>query len=1333
MPLGKDNPTCSGCVGANWGHRLEAEGLGSNGVMVIGGAPGEHEHNDRLPMRPTGIVGSVANWAIKQSPASRDAFRILHTVMCRPPADRFDGERYEGAAAAQCFDHIQRQIDTYKPKVILAMGDVAIRSLTGMTGRKQSAINLRGYILEGIRNPGIPVVATLDPAAILKSGKPALRRALLEDMRYAQKVAIYGPPAPTDFSKCVAFPSVDEAWSLVRSFIAGPDGPTISYDIETESTDVEDESLFQAREDGTVRVMASEEPVTEEEAPPWDATVWDAETAKPEAFSNLGPMRITQIQFAWAADRALVLPWSPDYMPVIQAVMGSANPKVGWNSRLFDDPLIRAAGVSIGGYLDDLMVRWHHLQPDYNKALQFVTSFYCRDARPWKHRFHESAHYGFCDVIYPWRMDAPMKAELVKLGVWESGPRGGYVHQVQPMSDVLDTMAARGVPFSVAAQREFGGRLEQTVLTETDAMQALVPDVIRNCHPKEGYKKGLPSKLPTWITDAGASVAERQFEIDEEAEVELAEGVKGKRKQKTGNRITVTRACLLEPFNPNSGDQILAYIRHKIAEEEAGVEALKAWRAEYKGVPVVDRPPQPWPSATARWYMPQSPKEPGKTSTGVKELQRLNRAVDDPLLAAIIKLKPIAKIKSSFVGTFEEVDGKLIHSGGWHAGADNRIHTTYNMGPATGQLAASNPNVLQCFTGDTEILTPNGWALFTNYIEGTPVAQYNRDGSVEFVTPTGYVARPSEPGEVIRIHTEQQIDLAVTRGHRCLLRKRDGELVVVPAEAYPPDHEQIAAGHYKGGSVSLRPSQIALIAALQADGTVTTPKRGQVFYQFQFARLRKIERMREALQAEGIEYREYNKPAKSERHEPQIQFYIPGRYIPSWWKAEYKYLGAWVLSLDARSFTEFATELFQWDGSVNERGYNSKHKGNVDYAQVLQCLTGRRAGAKPYRTAGRDYWRIDTCDRDAAWTTNRQIEQLPDQPVYCVSVPSTFVVVRRNGRVAMTGQSPKHGDLAGEWLHCIVAKPTHRLINVDFAGFHALTTGFEAEDVSYIRAARLDIHGILGYAKEKLPDYQRLIDSLRTNDHKLMPDEEILDRVKRWARKNVEGFKDRRDQMYKRTVLGNQFGMRPPKLHKLYPEAFPTVAIANDLYQMETEIWPKIFAWQDAQRDLAHVQRYLKTRYGFVRWFWNVYAHKWSKYTNSWEKRPGDDSEKVVAYAPANDAFGHVRDCLIYLHYTLHPETGMSYADTYGLYNNVHDSLELECPAPRVEEAIDLIARLTQRRNPTLTNRIEPLGLWCGIEAAVSDASKGNHAGTLKYNTVATPVGPFDFPLGDLP
>ena len=360
---------------------------------------------------------------------------------------------------------------------------------------------------------------------------------------------------------------------------------------------------------------------------------------------------------------------------------------------------------------------------------------------------------------------------------------------------------------------------------------------------------------------------------------------------------------------------------------------------------------------------------------------------------------------------------------------------------ATGQLTSRRPNVQNCFSGDTEILTKSGWTAFDVLPDDLEVAQYDTNtGEITFVRPQQVVRQWAD--ELLHIHTQQQIDLLVTPEHECLLvNRKSGRKAKVPAATYPLDHQQIHAGAYVGGAIPFRASQIVLVAALQADGHVREDGYG---YEFIFAKAHKIERLLSALEDEGVSHRIYPQG-------DQTRIFVPDRGIPGWWRNK-KYFGPWLLNLDKHAFAAMAEEIFFWDSCWTRRSnYSSNLKQNADWAQILQVLTGKRARIRHYGTRN---WQVDVAPHSYSLTTNCKIDRVPGKTrVYCATVPTGNVVVRRAGRVMITGNCPKigHGggassqfkQLATEFRGMVEAQPGHWLVEADYKSAHALTLGFE--------------------------------------------------------------------------------------------------------------------------------------------------------------------------------------------------------------------------------------------------------------------------------------------------
>ena len=197
-------------------------------------------------------------------------------------------------------------------------------------------------------------------------------------------------------------------------------------------------------------------------------------------------------------------------------------------------------------------------------------------------------------------------------------------------------------------------------------------------------------------------------------------------------------------------------------------------------------------------------------------------------------------------------------------------------------------------------------------------------------------------------------------------------------------------------------------------------------------------------------------------------------------------------------------------------------------------------------------------------------------------------------------------------------------------------------------------------------------------------------------------------------------------MFKLNPEAFIYQSVSQEVWETESSIWPILFKYQDTQRIKASTPPYcLVSRYGFVRFFYDVFRKQWDSKWGRWKDVPGEDSEKAVAFEPANDAFGHVRDTIIYLDTQRCPRTELTWAEKFGLVNNVHDSLEHNCPVEYTDECIDLVGRLAQRRNLMLVDTAAPDGLWCGAEVEVGAPGEGMDS----LEPVAIPSGPFDFDI----
>lgn len=335
-------------------------------------------------------------------------------------------------------------------------------------------------------------------------------------------------------------------------------------------------------------------------------------------------------------------------------------------------------------------------------------------------------------------------------------------------------------------------------------------------------------------------------------------------------------------------------------------------------------------------------------------------------------------------------------------GPDGRIRALLSHGPVTGRLSASEPN---CFTGATEILTPNGWVRFDQLEKGVPVAQY-ANGEVSFVVPTGYVAHPFS-GNLVHNQT-RAINLLTTPEHRCLVINRNtGAEQVYAAADFPEDHIQLHAATYAGGQgLPLTDTEIRFLVAAQADGSWHDGG-----LDFTFSRSRKVARFAELFGTKPEE-----KKAATEKTGSRFRVRLGKTHALTQVAQHYlgaaKEFGSWVLALSRAQLDVFIQELDYWDGLFTRKDtsvtYTTTSKTSADWVQTAYALSGTRARMVAYKAAGNrlnQTWRVQAPKgRAHSFTTNRQQTLVPfSGQVYCVTVPSGFIMVRHEGVTMVTG------------------------------------------------------------------------------------------------------------------------------------------------------------------------------------------------------------------------------------------------------------------------------------------------------------------------------------------
>lgn len=344
-------------------------------------------------------------------------------------------------------------------------------------------------------------------------------------------------------------------------------------------------------------------------------------------------------------------------------------------------------------------------------------------------------------------------------------------------------------------------------------------------------------------------------------------------------------------------------------------------------------------------------------------------------------------------------------------------------------------NEIGCVDADTEYLSPAGWRRIADYTGG-PVGQYwPETKAVDFVDTPEFVRLPCP--DMFRIKTKHGVDQMLSPEHRMLLQSRSSpdKRETLPAEEFFQRHEAwlarrraprsrsrvsyseaaipttfVAPG---GAGIPLSDAQLRVQVAVIADGYI--PPAGRQC-QMRLKKQRKKDRIRDLLDAAHIPFA-YNECAPDGFH--RVGFVPPTRakvFGPEFWAATPHQLGIII------------DEVRHWDATERASKprveFFSSDKASADFVQYAFASQGYTARVMQYARRPRadrpnnPEYVVGVSTTKRGWTQlkgttgdmrRRPMERVPspDGFKYCFMVPSTYLILRRNGCIFATGNTGK--------------------------------------------------------------------------------------------------------------------------------------------------------------------------------------------------------------------------------------------------------------------------------------------------------------------------------------
>ncbi len=381
-----------------------------------------------------------------------------------------------------------------------------------------------------------------------------------------------------------------------------------------------------------------------------------------------------------------------------------------------------------------------------------------------------------------------------------------------------------------------------------------------------------------------------------------------------------------------------------------------------------------------------------------------------------------------------------------------------------GENAGTNVvDAFRCFDDKTEVLTQQGWKLFAALLPDDLVAAVDPDDhSLRYERPTEHFAAPYR-GWMIHFEGQRGSDVMVTPNHRVLYRTggqsswliddastlvgRDVHFLAAPERWDAPEVPwfeilpvPLPCSHVeRAASFSLPISMddwLEFLGYFIAEGSANHSDQNVYCVAISQVSGEKADQIQACLD--------------------RLPFHASRTFDGRGWRINNKALHAWLVEnvgqgarnkklpdfvrqLGRRQLSILFAALMLGDGRANGRDYTTSSRQLADDVQEIVLKIGRRA----WISRDRDGYEVHAANRNESRVTPSASRSVwYEGMVYCATVPSGLLLVRRNGKSSIQGNSYWDAEVAGNKQMAIVGG----VKNPQFIGM-----GQSARDMQYMQ------------------------------------------------------------------------------------------------------------------------------------------------------------------------------------------------------------------------------------------------------------------------------------------
>lgn len=206
-------------------------------IVLVGEQPGKQEVMRKKPF--VGPAGKELDYCLQAAGIVRSACYLTNVIkdLDKPLADYIKHSRSTSVSpeANQYIEELRNELESVRPNVVVAVGNVALYALTSRWG----IMSWRGSVLESTLIPGLKVIPTVHPATVIPPKFQYLnRRLIIFDLIRARNESAY-PDIRRKPRRLLTSPSYEDAMGfLTKCHAMGKAGSIINFDIEVYNNEV---------------------------------------------------------------------------------------------------------------------------------------------------------------------------------------------------------------------------------------------------------------------------------------------------------------------------------------------------------------------------------------------------------------------------------------------------------------------------------------------------------------------------------------------------------------------------------------------------------------------------------------------------------------------------------------------------------------------------------------------------------------------------------------------------------------------------------------------------------------------------------------------------------------------------------------------------------------------------------------------------------------------------------------------------------------------------------------------------------------------------------------